>query len=266
MRFRLVSIKNIIPMKKLILVSLMVLTVPSITFAVWWNPLTWKGGANQSDEVSSLKAQIVTLQQTITSLSATATSTTTTSQPTENGTKTITVIKYLPCPTASKPAPSPTTTVVPVPVQPATQKPVPTPPTQSSPNYMTYEPISLHDYKQNPTGYLNKPIVFTGNVTDLIPPGSSGYDAGYVKVATGTDVVMLKLSSDDYKKMQSLNVGNYIIVYGSGTASQQFQDFTSAGVPYNSYFAVLNTDRISRCKSTFICNKYDTDDYYVFSK
>jgi len=120
-------------MKKYIIALAIVSFVPSVAFASWWNPLSWGEKTDQSNEVSSLKAQIATLQQAIASLSATTSPSTTT----VGATKTVTVVKYLPCPTASNPVSTPPTPVVTVPVQPVVQVAVPPAPV-SNPASVTF--------------------------------------------------------------------------------------------------------------------------------
>ena len=279
------EIINKYTMKKYFITAAILTLTPAVTFASWWNPTTWNTSApaavstDQSSQISVLVAQITSLQQTIeeqkseiTSLNSKIAliSATTSSATTTNGQKVIKVTKYLACPAPVSQSVISTAPTKPTPVQAI----VPTASVLSAinPDYESYQSVLFADYLKNPYAYNNQNIVVAANIDSFIPFGSSGYNAGYLKLGNGSNAVMVQISNpNDYTQITNkdtgVSSGSLVLIYGmTASTSQQFQVPSTTGAPYTAYFPVINLNRIDRCPFSASCKKDSGQNIYLFSK
>lgn len=249
-----------------------ILFVPSVVFASWWNPFSWKEKPSQvATSTAPLNIGTLALQKSLAEkdleidrLNKIVVSL---SKEKDIPAKIVTEIRYLPCISSSTSTPIVQKTAEPAGISSQAQLP------SKKRDYLSYEDVSIQQYIQNPSGFDNKSIVFSnGSVTAFVPFGLGAYsDSGYIKIGKAPFAVMLRFSNlADYTLASSrLNIGSSnLLVWGIGVPSQQFQDFTDSGNIYTAYVPVISVDRITQCRfsNTNVCNKYDTDDYAIFSK
>ena len=273
----------------LIVFALLVLIVPSITFASWWNPLSWgifsflhKKEIVQpvptpivSEQTSDDSVvQIAALQQEIEALKL------------ENST-TVEITKT-PIPAAagikSKPveiqqniqvsAPTPTSVIAPVPVVVApTPEPANTGPQRpykdGKLNLGEYNPLYVSDYIKNPKASLNKPVkIMSGVVVDF----NQGSD-NYIEVMDGNNLsssstIEFRIENDnDYTKItNALTKYSGVLIYGYGENNVKFNIVGSSG-SYESYEPVIVVDALYTCSKIDSCTQnYNLGVKQVFQK
>jgi|GEM_PF-6262474 len=254
--------------KYLLFLPLMIVIVPSVVFASWWNPVNWFGftivkvpqnGNNVSSTSiqNSTKNSVPQPQVVIkTNASVAQTPVTKTSQLQVKES-----VQNLPVVPAQK--------TIPVVQKPASNSDLA--PAHvlsfnyyvSSVNYNNFQIINSSDYIKNPGAYLNRQIEIKSlTVDDFIQTSNGGYIDlwGENNGPNTPEEIMLKVDgSSDYQEIvNDLNKYDTINVFGLGLSNQQINqvnEFRSVSLSY----PALSVQRIDRGHSTIFAKTIPQD-------
>jgi hypothetical protein len=264
-------------MKKYISVLFVLLVIPSLAFASWWNPLSWFNKKSTIPQVQQVnvatqptnptttpkddsKAQIEALQKQITDLKNQQSNSNSTKTNSKTNNKVVT------------PTPAPET-IIPTPVVATTPAPVivptPTPIKQiTSPiNWSNYTRVNVNYYIKNPLQYFQQPVdIIVGVITGFIPAIDSS-DSSYIEITDGTvtgytKTIMLKINDPTvYSYIASTQkIGDLESAYGIAQRTQTFTVDGTANITVNKPVVLLQ--RLDNC-NPFTCRIGETTSVWM---